>query len=504
MANDQTTYDIGTKDNAILSGNFQSDTDYFRTLFDRSADIVFKELIVGESYNGTIIFVDGLVDLSLIDKDIITPLLISKKQLEEGLRAEINAEKTMQAVLQKQMTSVYLTSLESRIDKITEAVTSGDSVLLLEGSNEAIIFGVRKRESRAVEESPSEPVIRGSREGFTENLCTNTSLIRRRLQTPKLKIEAIKVGEISRTDVLLVYLDDIVQEGVLNEVRQRLGKIKIDGILDSGYIEELIEDSNFSAFPQILSTERPDRVAAAILEGRVGIIIDNTPFALVVPITFLGLMQSSEDYYQRFMISTATRWLRYWLTFIALTFPSLYIAVTTFHQEMVPTNLLLSIASSREAVPFPAIVEAFLMELTFEGLREAGIRMPRPVGQAVSIVGALVIGQAAVQAGIVSTTLVIVVSFTGIASFIFPTYSLGLAIRLLRFPLMCLAGVMGLYGIFLGLLAICIHMLNLRSFGIPYFAPVAPFSREGLKDTLARVPWPMMLKRSKRSVNKGK
>ncbi|MEK8127195.1 spore germination protein [Paenibacillus filicis] len=477
-----------------LSGAFEADAQFFKTTFDRSTDIVFKELLVCDMYQGLIIFIDGLVDASIIDEDVILPLLKSGSPLNEGYSSD-EYDRNVLNFIQKNIISASQTKLEGELKQLTEAIASGDTVFILEGSTDALLISIRKKGSRSVEESPSEPVIRGPREGFTENLRTNTSMIRRRLQSSKLKIEALKIGEISNTDIVMVYVDGIVEESMLTELRERLGRIRIDAVLESGYIEELIEDNPYSVFPQTLSTERPDRVAAAILEGKIGIMIDNTPFALIVPITFMGLLQSPEDYYQRYMISTATRWLRYWLAIIALTFPSIYIAVTTFHQEMVPTNLLLSIAASREAVPFPAIIEAFLMELAFEGLREAGIRMPRPVGQAVSIVGALVIGQAAVQAGIVSATLVIIVSFTGIASFIFPTYSLGIAARLLRFPLMLLAGNLGLYGIFLGLLVICIHLLKLRSFGVPYLAPLAPFSFSGLKDSLVRAPWWNMIKR---------
>ncbi|MFC3746085.1 spore germination protein [Paenibacillus sp. GCM10012306] len=477
-----------------LSGDFEADVAFFREAFDRSSDVVFKELLVCGGYRGIIIFIDGLIDVSLVDMHIITPLLHGRSQLEQKLNEQVKHH-DVQAILQKSIVSACQSKLESEAHAIASAITNGDTVLILEGSPEALIFDMKKREARAVEEAASEPTIRGPREGFTEKLRTNTTLLRTRLKTNKLKIEPLTIGDVSNTDIVLVYLDGVAKTELLDEVRTRLHRIKIDAILESGYIEELIEDNTYSPFPQILSTERPDRVAAALLEGKVGLLIDNTPFALVLPITFLGLLQSPEDYYQRYMISTATRWLRYWLAFIALTFPSLYIAVTTFHQEMVPTNLLLSIASSREAVPFPALVEALLMEITFEGLREAGIRMPRPVGQAVSIVGALVIGQAAVQAGIVSAILVIIVSFTGIASFIFPSYSLGIAARLLRFPLMFLAGTLGLYGILLGLLVICIHLLRLRSFGVPYLSPVAPLSLNNLKDTLFRVPWRNLIHR---------
>ncbi|MFF2483784.1 spore germination protein [Paenibacillus sp. NPDC058071] len=483
-----------TSQSAILSGNFEADCSYFRELFDRSQDIVFNELLICGKYRGMIIFVDGFVDISLISRFVIEPLINKEQQFEQELN-ENAGHPDIQAVLQKSIVSTCTTKLEKAMNPIAAAVAAGESVLLLEGASRALIISMRVRESRAVEEAPSEPTVRGPREGFTEKLRTNTSMIRNRLKTTKLKMEPLTIGDISNTEVVLTYLEGVVKTELLDEVRTRLQRIKIDGVLESGYIEELIEDNNHSPFPQLLNTERPDRVAAALLEGKVGILIDNTPFALVLPATFLGLLQSPEDYYQRYMISTVTRWLRYWLALAALVFPSFYVAVITFHQEMVPANLLLSIASSREAVPFPAIIELFLMEITFEGLREAGIRMPRPVGQAVSIVGALVIGQAAVQAGIVSPILVIIVSFTGIASFIFPSYGLGISARLLRFPLMFLAGTLGLYGVFLGLLVICIHMLRLRSFGIPYLSPVSPLSLNNLKDTIVRVSWRSMIRR---------
>ena len=254
----------------------------------------------------------------------------------------------------------------------------------------------------------------------------------------------------------------------------RLKRIEIDGILESGYIEEMIEDNPYSPFPQIMTTERPDIACSNLLEGRAVILVEGTPFSLIAPISFFSLIQSHEDYYQRFMIGTIIRWLRYLFLGVSLLFPSLYVAILTFHQEMVPAQLLLSMAASREAVPFPAIVEALLMEIAFEALREAGVRLPKQIGSAVSIVGALVIGQAAVQAGLVSAPMVIIVAITGISSFMIPRYVAGIAIRMLRFPIMLLAATLGLLGIMMAIIAIAIHLCTLRSFGVPYLAPLAP------------------------------
>jgi spore germination protein KA len=260
-------------------------------------------------------------------------------------------------------------------------------------------------------------------------------------------------------------------------------------VLESGYLEEFIEDNPYSPFPQVVHTERPDRVTASLLEGRVAILTDGTPFALIVPAEFITLMQSPEDYYERYMVATAIRWLRYIGFAMSLLLPSLYIAITTFHQEMIPTRLLISLAAAREGVPFPALVEALMMEFTFEALREAGIRLPRAVGQAVSIVGALVIGQAAVQAGIVSPLMVIVVAITGIASFMNPAFNIALTMRLMRFPLMLLAATLGLFGVMVGILAILIHLAGLRSFGVPYLSSLAPLHTKDLKDVAVRAPW---------------
>jgi len=459
--------------NATLTGNLAADHSQFKTLFDRCSDIVFRELTLPGAHAGLLIYVDGLVDGGRLDEMVarLGQPAASSAQLERA----------------------------GEVGRIVDHILSGGSALLLQGNVEAVLVDMPKRSTRSVEESASEPVIRGPRDGFTEHLRTNTSLIRNRLKDRTVKMEAMQIGRLSRTDIVLVYADGIADPQLVAEVKSRLTRIDIDAVLESGYLEEMIEDSAFSIFPEMLNTERPDRVVGHVLEGKVGILVDNTPFALVLPVGLFDQLTASEDYYQRYIPSTITRWLRLWLAFSALVFPSLYIAVTTFHQEMLPTSLLLSIAASREAVPFPAIVEAFIMELAFEGLREAGVRLPRPVGQAVSIVGALVIGQAAVQAGLVSATLVIVVSFTGIASFIFPAYSLGIAVRMLRFPLMLIAGTMGLYGILLALLALLIHLAGLRSYGVPYLAPVAPLSVSGLKDVLIRMPWWGMRERPRRT-----
>ncbi|MEW9671816.1 spore germination protein [Ammoniphilus sp. 3BR4] len=475
-----------------LSTNLLRNAEQLKTIFDRSSDIVYRDFQLGDRQKGMIVFLDGLVNMKLIDDDVIKPLLEYGKN---PVSPTLLRFEELEHFLRNRVISAAQVSSGGDFQEVTDRVLSGDTALILDGIGQALFISAKEWESRSVEEPATEAVIRGPREGFTESLRTNTSLIRRRLKTPTLKMESMKVGRLSKTDLAITYLDGIADESVVAEVRERIGRIDIDAILESGYIEELIEDNPYSVFPQVQYTERPDKVVGNLLEGKVGIIIDNTPFALIVPVTFYEMLQASEDYYGRFMMTTAIRWIRFLFVVIALLFPSLYIALLTFHQEMVPTTLLFSIAASRETVPFPAIVEALLMEISFEGLREAGVRLPRPVGQAVSIVGALVIGQAAVEAGIVSAPMVIVVSITGIASFIMPSFNQAITIRMLRFPMMILAAILGLYGILLGLLFILSHMCRLRSFGRPYLSPMAPMHFGDLKDVLVRMPWWNMVNR---------
>lgn len=475
--------------NKELTGTLAEDLKQIKVIFERASDVIYREFIIADQ-KGALIFLDGLVNTELIDSDIMKPLLnCTRNQMKFPKIAELK-----QFFLQQVIPATEIKN-GKKLHEIVTHILAGDTVLLIESMDQALFISLKKWEKRSVEEPQTELVVRGPREGFTEDLRTNTSLIRRRLKTPKLKMESLTIGRLSQTSIVITYLEGLAHDSLLNEVRERLNRIDIDAILESGYIEELITDNPFSIFPQIAYTERPDRVVGSILEGQVAIMIDNTPFCLITPQTFFQFLQTPEDYYLRYPIASFNRWIRFLFLLISLLLPSLYIAITTFHQEMIPTNLLLSVAAARESVPFPALIEAFIMEISFEGLREAGLRMPKAVGQAVSIVGALVIGQAAVEAGIVSSPMVIIVSLTGIAAFVLPNYNLANAIRMLRFPMMILAGTLGFYGILLGAIALQIHISRLRSFGVPYFTPVGPMDVNSLKDVIIRAPWWSMVKR---------
>lgn len=451
-------------------------------LFKDSSDIVLRDFEIENGPKALLCYVDGMVTTSAVDA-AMKALMI----LEGG-------EFTIDLITEHTLPVVQASKIQFYKELLMNLL-SGDSVLFVDGQDKAVCLGLRGGERRSVSEPETETVVRGPREGFNEHLRTNTSLVRTKIKSPRLKMKSFVIGTETNTNVILTYMAGIANPKLLDEVEDRLSRIHIDGVLESGYIEEFIQDQGYSPFPQMQTTERPDTVAAALLEGRVAILVDGTPFALIAPFGFWQWLQASEDYYERFMVGTLLRWLRLFSLFFALFSPALYIAVSTYHPEMIPTSLLLSIAASREAIPFPAVVEALIMELSFEALREAGVRLPRIVGQAVSILGALVVGQAAVQAGIVSAAMVIVVSMTGIASFTLPRYNAAIAIRMLRFPIMLLASIFGLLGIMIAAMVVVGHLAKLSTFGVPYLAPVTPIDTSDMKDIMVRAPWWKMRKR---------
>ncbi|OXM85766.1 spore germination protein [Paenibacillus rigui] len=445
------------------------------SLYEECGDIVFRSFELANGIRAAAVYVQGLSDESLFQHQVIDPLMHMEPERTEGVS---------QLVAQLPATAEQLTDWTV----ITEKIGSGLPVLWIDGSNAAYAFGMIKITQRNVEEPAAESTIRGPREGFTESLGVNLPLIRRRIKSPELKLVNLTVGTYTKTQITLAYMKNLADPHLVAEMKSRIERIRINGVLESEMIEEWIADNPYSPFPQALPTERPDVVCANLLEGRLAVLIDGTPFVLVAPIGLFSLLQSAEDYYQNIFMSTFIRWLRYVFFIISLLLPSAYVAITTFHQEMIPSVLLLNISKSREEIPFPALIEAMIMEITFEALREAGVRLPKQVGAAVSIVGALVIGQAATSAGIVSAPMVIVVAITGIASFMIPRYTLGIPLRLIRFPIMLMAGTLGLVGVMLGFIGIIMHLSRLSSFGVPYLAPVAPTRFKEFKDIMFRAP----------------
>ncbi|WP_423800927.1 spore germination protein [Neobacillus sp. SAB-20_R2A] len=461
-----------------LDSELNRNIEILKSAYKDCSDVVFREFRIAGSVHAVLLYIDGLSNTEEVDQHVLMPLLRIK---------DLDYSSILEST-KKEISVSGLKEIHS-IPDVFKQISIGNPIILIEKQTKGISIGLPKWEKRSIKEPDAESVIRGPREGFIETLRVNTSLLRRKIRHPLLKMKQMDIGGYTETQVIVAFIEGIADSTLVDEVTNRLKRIKIDGILESGYIEELIQDYPFSPFPQLLTTERPDVAAACLLEGRVVILIDGTPITLIAPCTFASLLQAPEDYYNPFYISTFIRWLRYFFFFIALLAPSAYVAILTFHQEMLPTSLLLTIAESREQIPFPALVEAFIMEITFEALREAGVRLPKQVGAAVSIVGALVIGQAATAAGLVSSPMVMVVAITGVASFLMPRYATGISIRILRFPIMILSGMLGLLGVMIGITAIVAHMCTLKSFGVPYFNSAAPLKLQNLKDVLVRAPW---------------
>lgn len=471
-----------------IKKDLQDNITHINTTLGNSTDIVTRDFLIGSKrqLKAALVYTDGLADSKTIQDFILESLLLDIPD------RSLDSESDDYLLLKNHFLTVGDVKETTEYTSLFTSLLSGDTILLLDGYTKGFIIALRGWKDRGVTESSTETVIRGPKEGFSESLRTNTALIRRKIKDPSLWLESKKIGRITQTDVAIMYLKGIVNDGIVQELHARLDRIDLDGILESGYIEELIEDETYTPFSTIQHTERPDVIAAALLEGRIAILIDGTPIVLMVPSLFVSYVQAAEDYYQRSDVSSLIRMLRFLCLIISLLAPSLYVAITTFHQEMLPTTLLISLAAQREGVPFPAFIEALVMEITFEILREASVRMPKGIAQSISIVGTLIIGTAAVDAGIFSAAMLIVVAITAISSFVLPSYDLSLTIRMLRFPMMFLAASFGLFGIIIGGIAIVLHLCSLRSFGIPFMSPLAPFNLADQKDSLFRMPhWAM-------------
>lgn len=363
--------------------------------------------------------------------------------------------------------ATYFETIEEAVD----GLLTGEAMLFVDGFRKAIKIPDDGYPAMGITKAESEKVIRGSNEGFSDSVKQNAALIRKRIRSPKVKARQIKAGVRSNTNVYIMYIEDLAEQELITEIESRLQGFEIDGVMDSGILEQLTEEKWYSPFPQFQTTQRPDRASMALLDGRAVVMSDNSPVALILPTDYNSFIQTSDDYYSRFEIASFGRMIRYVASFFAMTLPGLYLAVTNFHTQILPTSLLLSFAEARKGVPFPAVVEVLIMELAFELIREAGVRLPGVIGNTIGIVGGLVIGQAAVQANLVSPIVVIIIAFTALCSFAIPNEEFATAFRLLKFLFIGLCAWLGYFGMLLGLLAVLTHLSRLTSFGIPYLMP---------------------------------
>ncbi|MFW6035921.1 MAG: spore germination protein [Halothermotrichaceae bacterium] len=454
-------------------------------IFSECSDFNLREITLGKKEKAKILIasIDGLIDKDIVNRDVLKPLMNSNVEVDKPDRELFD-------IIKEDILAINEITEVKNLEKCINYILSGDTLIYIDGKRIALKVGTRGWEARGVDEPDTESVVRGPREGFTETLRTNTSLLRRKIKNSNLKFETMTIGRQTNTDICICYIKGLIHGDIVKTLKRRLKKINADSILESGYIEEFIEDAPLSIFPTVANSEKPDVVAGKVLEGRAAVFCEGTPFVLTVPHLFIESLLSAEDYYRRPFFSTLIRFLRVLALITTTLLPALYVAFVAFHQDVIPLKLLLTIAASREGIPFTVFTETLLMGISYELLREAGIRMPRPIGQAVSIVGALVLGQAAVEAGIASNPVVMLTALTAISSFIIPP--LDGTIPIIRLLMVFAANYLGLIGISLIIVFLILHMASLRSFGIPYLAPFSPLNGMDLKDTFIRVPlWSM-------------
>ncbi len=461
-------------------------------------DIVKKDFLCGKErkVKAYILYTDGLTKTQMIEESILRPLL--NREIPEFSENGKEKEEQLYSYVSKEVLEMAdLKELATMEDAVTQ-VLAGNTVLFLDGCAKAIMISSKFFPTRGVQAADQEVAMRGPKDSFTENLRFNTALIRRRIRDSRLKVKQLVAGERSKTDVALMYMEDLVKPEVLKEIEKRMEQVSMDGILDSGMLEQLLVEDWNTPFPSMQSTQRPDKTASALLEGRVVLVTDNSPEVLILPASFHTFFQASDDYYNRWETASFARMLRYIAAFLAVGLPAFYIAVASFHTEVLPTALILSFAQARQGIPFPVVLEVLIMELAFELLREAGIRLPGQLGGTIGIVGGLIVGQAAVDAGIVSTIVVIVVALTAIASFAVPNETMASAFRILKFFFIFMAALWGLYGFFLAWLIFIIHLGSLESFGEPYLMAdewERGQRKEKYKDYYLRLPLFLMWQR---------
>lgn len=462
-----------------------------KKLLSGSSDIVFRQLYINGDRDlpVTLIYIDGIVDTKVVDDDILKPLL---------QEMALSKNKRPRDIISKIEHGALYHAYQSTRDKLSDCIEDifdGCAALVLDWDKKALTFEVRGYEKRNIAEPTGENVNKGAKDAFIENIRTNTATVRNKIRTHNLIIKELKVGEQSKTKVAVVYINGLTNMEIVNELIKRLNNIQTDGVTSPGVIEEGIIDNKHSPFPQIIYTERTDKFCANVIEGRVGVIIDGFPVTYCVPGTFEAYMQAPEDYSQNYIISSVIRTLRFAITLVTLFLPGFYTAVTTFHQEMIPTELALAITASKEGVPFPSFIEMIFMLTAFEILIEAGLRLPKSIGQAVSIVGAVVVGQAAIDARLVSPAVVVVVSLTAISSFAMPNQDFSNALRLWRFIFVILSSAIGLFGLSIGGIILLNHLCSMEVYGAPYMSPFAGGDNRQMEDAIFRLPFSKQYKR---------
>lgn len=468
-------HDELNKITAPLTKNLQENIDTMDALFKDCADAIKRKMTVGGINKVDIYFVyiDNMVDKTLLEEDTLRNLIYRMDDMPAQDQFEYIKEKGLRSADISEVVTMY---------EAVKFILGGDTIILVDGYDKALKVSVRGMASRGVPTAENEVAVRGSKESFSEALYINRVLLRRRIKDTNMKIVQTTVGTRTLTDVAIVYIEGVARPEVVEEIQQRIREFVVDGIFDSGMLEQLTERNVFSPFPEFQATERPDKAASALVEGRVVLIVDNSPMALLLPTTMNSFFQASDDTYSRWEVATMIRIIRFLGAFITVALPGLYIAVVNYQPELLSSALALSFAAAREGVPFSVLFEVILMEFAFEMLLEAGIRLPGPMGSTLGIVGGLVIGDAAVSANLVSPMVVIIIAMTAISAFTVPNEAFSAAFRVVRYLIIILSAFFGLYGFVLGIMILLIHLAGLKSFGVPYLLPFAASGLGGKSD----------------------
>ncbi len=471
---------------AQLSGELKQDIALFKDIFKKDVILRIKEISAnnGTPLNCAIVYMDGMTDSDQINEAIIRPLItVGTNDITESIADFIG----------KNMLFARDVKKVNNVAEILQGILYGEALLLIDGSENALMMDVKGFRTRGITEPQEERILQGPREGFEEAALLNLAMLRRKLLTPDLCIEMLRVGRRTSTAIFICYLGTLASGETVEKIKKKISKIDIDGILDTNYITEQIKGNRWSLFKTSGTTERPDIVAARLLEGRIAIVVDGTPMVATVPYLFSENFQSDEDYYQSFLLSSAERILRYICFFLSISIPAVFIAISTYHRSLLPTPFAITVMQQRGGVPFTPVSECLAMIFVFEILKEAGIRMSQNLGHALSIVGGLVVGQAAVEARIISSPILIVVALSGIAGLMLPR--LKTAVFYLRITFVLLAAFFGIYGYFSGAVFLLLHILSLSTFSTDYTVSLRKITPQGLKDTVVRAPWSFMIKR---------
>jgi spore germination protein KA len=441
--------------------------------------VVTKEILIGKKnyLDATVIYIQGFVDSRTIDETILKPLMLEVNE------EELPETEVLEFLCKKYIISGQTVILEG-LEEVVSHLIRGSTAIFINGIERVILVNTKGGNYRSIAETPNEATLRGTREGFVENLDVNITMLKRYVKDKKLKTEMYEIGERSKSDVCLAYIDDIVDKDMLKIAREKITNISTDMMPATGIIEQFVEESTYSPFPQAFGTERPDRIASKILEGRIAIFLSGTPYTITYPAILTEFFQSPEDYYERTFVSNITKMLRFIAAVIVVFLSPVYLTLISYNVELIPISFIIPLAESRQGIPLPPFFEILFMEIIVELIREGGLRLPPKVASTISIVGGIIIGNAAVESRVVSPTTLLIVGVSTVASFVIPNYEMAISLRVLKFPILLLAEALGFFGIAIGYFYLMVHIFSLKSMGVPYLT----FTKQDMQDTLLRYP----------------